>query len=246
MSILSRIRQLLFPIKETNAQKAYDLWAAAYDNQPGNLVLDMDAGLFAEMIAQVPVAGKSLVDAGCGTGRHWPFLLKHRPGRLIGYDVSAGMLEKLKDKFPTAEVYQMQNEKMPELADQSCDLVISTLALAHMPDSQHAIAEWNRVLKPGGDIVLTDYHPTALAAGGKRTFKHEGKLIAVKNYQHPIAKVHAIARQLGFAEIRFAERIIDESVRDYYAQQNALHLYEQFKGVPMIYGIHLKKADGSL
>jgi hypothetical protein len=36
---------------------------------------------------------------------------------------------------------------------------------------------------------------------------------------------------------------IDETVKHYYAQQNALKVYEQFKGFPVIYGIHLKRGD---
>jgi hypothetical protein len=46
-------------------------------------------------------------------------------------------------------------------------------------------------------------------------------------------------------EMRFAERIIDDSVKEYYETQNALPLFEAFRNIPIIYGIHLKKADGT-
>src|SRR6185503_12739579 len=54
-----------------NPASAYDLWAAGYDEQPGNLMLALDEEIFAEFIKEIPIAGKVVVDIGCGTGRHW-------------------------------------------------------------------------------------------------------------------------------------------------------------------------------
>lgn len=242
MSILNRIKSLLFQQREKEPGAAYDLWAAAYDNQPGNLMLDLDEGVFSELLYQTTTCGKSVADIGCGTGRHWSRIFATQPARLTGYDVSAGMLAKLKEKYPTAETFLLKDELLPELASASCDLVISTLAIAHIEKLETALREWNRVLKPGGEIIITDYHPEALAKGGKRTFKQDGKLIAVKNYVHPIGQLKALARQLGWTELRFTERVIDDSVKGYYERQNALSLFESFRDIPIIYGIHFKKS----
>jgi predicted transcriptional regulator len=92
-------------------------------------------------------------------------------------------------------------------------------------------------------MFLTDYHPEALAKGGRRTFKHQDKLIAVRNYIHPIEKIKRMAGQLGLVETRFTEKIIDDSVKGYYENQQALAIFEKFRGIPIIYGIHLKKAN---
>ena len=243
MSILSSLKRILFPHKITEPQKAYDVWAANYDQQPGNLVLAMDEELFVLLLGGTDLQNRTVVDIGCGTGRHWPTILRLQPGRLAGYDVSPGMLQKLKNKFPEAEVWQLHDHHLQQLENESVDCIVSTLALAHMPDFGAVIQEWNRVLKPGGIIILTDYHPVALERGGERTFRHEGKLIAVRNYIYPLEQVRNSFRQLGIQEIRFAERVIDDSVKSYYEEQNALALFERFKGVPMIYGLHLKKTD---
>jgi ubiquinone/menaquinone biosynthesis C-methylase UbiE len=243
MSITSRIRQIFLAPKEHDPAPAYDLWAAAYDNQPGNLMLDLDEQVFGDLLSQSKIEGKVIADIGCGTGRHWTKIYGLRPARLIGYDVSAGMLARLKEKFPPAETYQLSGNRLAELADQCCDLVVSTLAIAHIPDPAIALREWDRVLKPGGEVIITDYHPEALAKGGRRTFKHEGKTMAVKNYVHSIDKVRALTKQVGWSEIQFTERVIDDSVRGYYERQNALHLFDEYKDIPIIYGIHLKKAN---
>jgi hypothetical protein len=92
-------------------------------------------------------------------------------------------------------------------------------------------------------MTITDYHPTALANGGKRTFNHNGETLQIKNYVHSIDKIKNIARQLDLQVIRFVEKSIDESAKPYYEKQNAIAVYQAWKGMPIIYGIHLKKPD---
>jgi hypothetical protein len=46
--------------------------------------------------------------------------------------------------------------------------------------------------------------------------------------------------------IHFIEKSIDESARPFYEKQSALHVYESWKGTPIIYGIHLKKSNAAL
>src|SRR5471030_2852942 len=89
-------------IPEKEAAPAYDLWAENYDNQPGNLMLDLDEIVFGRLLANVDIKNKRVADIGCGTGRHWGKILKQQPQQLSGFDVSAGMLRKLQMKFPQA------------------------------------------------------------------------------------------------------------------------------------------------
>lgn len=227
-------------VSETDPEKAYDLWAAAYDAQPDNLMLALDEELFTELLSHVTLKDKVLADIGCGTGRHWQKMLDRSPASLTGFDVSKEMLAVLQQKFPEQKVIRLQDHHI-DLPDQSCDLIVSTLALAHIPQAGPALAEWVRVLKPGGDILITDYHPDALVQGGNRTFRHEGRLLAVKNYIHSIQMVEQLAKQLELDVLRITERKIDEKVKSFYEKQHALAIYEKFKGVPIIYGIHLKK-----
>lgn len=243
MSIIQRLKKYLFPLKEKEPGAAYDLWASGYDDQPDNLMLYLDEGVFRGLLDEVVIMDKVVADIGCGTGRHWEKIYERKPARLIGYDVSVGMLERLNKKFPAAETVQLNSFLLPELADASCDVIISTLAVAHMEFMGKTLEEWDRVLKNGGVVIITDYHPDALEKGGKRTFHHNGKVMAVKNYIHSVSAIQEMAKQLGWSTVRFTERVIDESVKAFYQQQNALALFERFKGVPIIYGIHLMKAD---
>lgn len=226
-----------------NPASAYDLWAAGYDVQPGNLMLALDEEIFVELIKELSLPNKIIVDIGCGTGRHWKKILQHAPARMIGYDVSKQMLAKLVQKFPGAENYLAKGSRLPELSDASVDIIISTLTIAHIEDLENAMEEWNRVLKPGGNVLITDYHPEALAKGAQRTFIYNRKTISIKNHIHSINKINKIAEQLGYSTVRLMERIVDDSVKKYYEQQEAMTVYERFIDVPIIYGILLKKTD---
>ena len=230
-------------VKDTNPEPAYNLWAGDYDNQPDNLMLALDEALFTELLLRIELTGKIVADIGCGTGRHWQKLMDKQPATLVGFDVSEGMLAKLRRKFPQAITHHLKGNKLAALENRSCHLLISTLTIAHIEDPAEALREWERVLKPGGEIIITDYHPLALANGGKRTFKYNGQVLSIKNYSHPIEKIISLAEQLGLKVVRCEEKKIDEPMRVYYERQNAVKTFEVWKGIPVIYGIHLKSKD---
>lgn len=208
-------------------------------------MLALDEALFAELLGPGELTGKIVTDIGCGTGRHWQKLIDKAPAKLVGFDVSAGMLAILQQKFPQAMTYRLQGNKLESLESGSCDLLISTLTIAHIKEPAEAMQEWERVLKPGGEIIITDYHPAALAKGGKRTFKHNDKVMSIKNYIHPVEKIKELAEQLDLKVLRYEEEKIDETMRHYYEKQNALSVFDTWKGTPIIYGIQLKKENGT-
>ena len=233
--------RLFFSVKEREPVAAYNLWCESYDSQPDNLVLALDESVFTGLLKEVSMRNKIVADIGCGTGRHWQKMMEQNPEKLIGFDVSQGMLNSLRQKYPHAETYLLKNNFLNQLENESCDIIVSTLALAHIKEMGQVLKEWNRVLKTGGDLIITDYHPSALINGGDRTFKYKNKLVAIKNHIHTIQTVRTTAKLLNWQEINFTEEIIDEPQKHYYEKQNAISVYEKFKNMPIIYGIHFKK-----
>lgn len=73
--IKRKVRLLVQGKKEMDAVRAYDRWAATYDDQPGNLMIYLDDEVFTAMMESVAVENQVVADIGCGTGRHWPKLL---------------------------------------------------------------------------------------------------------------------------------------------------------------------------
>jgi ubiquinone/menaquinone biosynthesis C-methylase UbiE len=215
----------LFSDRNEAPKVAYDIWSKNYDSQPDNLMLVLDEEVFSTLLNEVDVSNTIIADIGCGTGRHWEKIFDKKPKKLIGFDVSEGMLKILQQKFPVAQTHVLIDDELRQLPNESCDMVISTLAIAHIKKADAAIIEWNRVLKPGGHIIITDYHPMALQKGAKRTFQHNHKTVAVKNYVHTLENLKEITRQLHLKECRLIERKIDESAKPFFLNHNVLYVY---------------------
>ncbi len=236
-------RQILHTtIEDKDVVEAYDIWAENYDLQPGNLMLDLDEILFAKLLANLNLENKAIADIGCGTGRHWAKIFQQNPESLTGFDVSPGMLKKLSDKFPEAKTYVIADNNFEDIANDTYDAILSTLTVAHIEGIEDALQTWCRIIKKHGDMIITDFHPNALASGGKRTFRHGNKHIAVQNFVHTTDIIKQIILKEGFTVIAHQEIKVDETVKHYYEQQNALHVYEKFKGQSIIYGIHFRRA----
>lgn len=245
--LLKRWKQkILNRTKETGAADAYNLWAGGYDNQPDNLMLQLDEVVFSALLANVTFDGGIIADVGCGTGRHWQKLTTLHPEKIIGFDVSEQMLAKLAQKFPDVQTCLIKNELLPQLVNDSCSLLISTLTIAHIENAAGAVKEWARVTRPGGFIIITDYHPAALAKGAKRTFTHNEAVISIKNYVHTVEVLTNLSKQLNLAVIRLTEKAIDSTMKPLYEKQGAEKLYYEWEGTPVIYGLLLQKANASL
>jgi ubiquinone/menaquinone biosynthesis C-methylase UbiE len=106
-----------------------------------------------DMLASAPDTGLWL-DLGCGTG--WiqeVLILKKHQRRLIGIDISDGMLRFAQRK--QMPVVLGDAGKLP-FEDQSFDGVLAKGVLHHLPNMASAVAEIARVIKPGGVAVLVD------------------------------------------------------------------------------------------
>jgi len=240
-SIKGYLRNKMVSAKEKPVVEAYDAWAGSYDCQPGNLMLDLDERLFTRLVSDIDLKNKRVADIGCGTGRHWQQLYALQPNLVIGFDVSGGMLQQLKNKFPGALAQQITDNHLNMIGNAAVDIVISTLTVAHINNIEEAIAAWARIAKKNGWLVVTDFHPVMLANGGKRSFTHDGSTSSVVNYVHSLKKLTTLFDKYGCTITRQEEIYADESVKHYYEAKNALPVYNRFRGMPIIYGLQLKK-----
>lgn len=239
--IKNRIRRFAQKTKALDAAKAYDLWASSYDDQPGNLLIHLDEQVFAAINKDISYEGKVVADVGCGTGRHWQSILSKMPSQLIGYDVSKEMLDMLRQKFPEAQTYVLNGHTLPGLQNGSCDIIICNLVIGYIEDLGATFAEWNRVLKKNGIVIISDFHPDSLQKGGERSFSHDKKKVLIKNYIHPLEKIKALARIMQWEEEAFIEKKVDERIKSFYMEQNALHLYERTYDTALLYGWQFRK-----
>ena len=241
--MFNKLRQYFLGTKFTPPQRAYRLWASQYDHQPWNLMFALDESIFLTLLEGIEMTNKKVLDIGCGTGRHWQLLLKSSPAEMTGYDISEEMLEVLKNKFPYAVTHQLNDNRLVQSANESVELIISTLTIAHIENIKEALQEWNRVLHAGGHVILTDFHPVALETGATRSFQHQSGQVTIKNHIHSLEMIEGIARELGWELQHLIEEKVDEKSRYFYEQQNAMDVYAVFAGTPMIYGMKFIKQD---
>lgn len=95
--------------------------------------------------------GATVVDVGCGTGATARDL--GRFGRVIGVDFSTLALG-LCRRRGLNDLLRGSAESLP-MADGSADLIVATDILEHLDDDRAALAEFRRVLRPGGHLVAT-------------------------------------------------------------------------------------------
>jgi ubiquinone/menaquinone biosynthesis C-methylase UbiE len=113
-----------------------------------------------------PKDREAALDFGCGVGRltRAAAALFHR---CVGLDISAGMVQKALELNRQYENCTFQVNDRPDLAafsDSQFDLIYSFIVLQHVPqkdDIKRYIAEFVRVLKPGG--LLAFQLPTHLS-----------------------------------------------------------------------------------
>jgi ubiquinone/menaquinone biosynthesis C-methylase UbiE len=65
------------------------------------------------------------------------------------------MLARAREKVPEGEFYESDLHDLP-LRDDSVDVVVCAIALAHAPDLARALTELVRVLRPNGHLVISD------------------------------------------------------------------------------------------
>lgn len=95
----------------------------------------------------------TLLDIGTGPG-DFPGRLKAsgHTGRAVGADLSCGMLEQARAKYPAVEFVEADAQNLP-FESASFDRVSARHMLYHVPNLTQALAEAKRVLKPGGRFL---------------------------------------------------------------------------------------------
>jgi SAM-dependent methyltransferase len=127
----------------------------------GRLLAETQEAVLAEFLA--PVAGRSVLDVGTGTGRA-AIALAGRGAIVTGVDASAEMLAVARERAQAAHVtvtFEQGDAHGLRHADRSFDAVVCLRVLMHTPDWQRSLAELCRVAR---ERVVFDYPALASAA----------------------------------------------------------------------------------
>jgi ubiquinone/menaquinone biosynthesis C-methylase UbiE len=146
-----------------DAEQAYACLAASYDEGEGHPTSRDLAGVEEIVVLSLlrNISFHDVLDAATGTGRY-AVRLAQMGKHVVGIDVSEPMLAQARAKASQLgldiEFHRASVLAAPQ-ADESFDLVICALALAHVKDLAGAVRELVRVLRCGGHLIISDLHP---------------------------------------------------------------------------------------
>lgn len=106
------------------------------------------------------IAGRRVVDLGCGFGWFSRWADQLGAASVLGVDLSTKMLERAKADTPSSNVeYRRADLDSLVLDDASCDLVFSSLTLHYVHDLDRLLEAIARSITPGGTMVFSVEHP---------------------------------------------------------------------------------------
>jgi ubiquinone/menaquinone biosynthesis C-methylase UbiE len=220
-----------------------DLWAA-YDqmgvgfqqhaaDSPYNAHYDRPAVL----AALGPVAGRQVLDAGCGPGLYIRELLE-RGAMVTGFDPSSAMVALARQQAPgRVRIDQAEFGQRLPYRDGAFDVIVCALAIHYASDRAAAFAEFFRVLQPGGTVVVSTQHPFMdwLRKGGSYfqatletdIWHTQAGDQPVRFWRESLSALCAAATDAGFLIEKLIEPVPAETMRDRYPED-----YEKLQREP--------------
>jgi ubiquinone/menaquinone biosynthesis C-methylase UbiE len=110
------------------------------------------------------VVGKSVLDAGCGTGYGVVLMAQAGAERVVGVDIAGEAVSRAHELAKDAEFVVGDVRKLP-FDDQAFDVVTCFEVIEHVDGAEDVLPELKRVLRPGGVLLLSSPNRDAYPAG---------------------------------------------------------------------------------
>ncbi len=134
--------------------QAYGRWAPVYDAVFGPVFRQ---GRQAAVVAAENIGGR-ILEVGVGTGLSLPAYAK--TSQIVGIDISEPMLAKARERVKRQNLTQVESvgwgdAENLDFPDASFDVVVAQYVVTAIPNPERGLDEFVRVVRPGGEIILT-------------------------------------------------------------------------------------------
>lgn len=173
------------------------------------------------------VAGKKVLDLGCGSGIYAQILSESGADSVTCIDAAQEMIDIVKDKLGDSVNAYAQNLALglPEEANAQYDLVICPLMVHYIEDLRPLFNDIQRVLKPGGQFVFSTHHPFAdfECSASDNYFEKEriedvwdtiGKPVAMAFYRRSLQDITDAITGSNMAMLAVSEGKVNEKIRE--------------------------------
>jgi SAM-dependent methyltransferase len=207
---------------------AYDRLGVSFQQHAADSAYNAHYDRPAVLAALGPVTGRQVLDAGCGPGLYLRELLD-RGAEVTGFDASPVMVSLARRRIPDrVRIDQaVLGEPLP-YPDRAFDLVVCALAIHYAHDRAAAFAEFWRVLRPGGAVVVSTQHPVMdwLRKGGSYfqvtletdIWHSRGGDQPVRFWREPLSGLCKAATDAGFLIEKLIEPLPAQTMRERYPE----------------------------
>ncbi|CAM2891364.1 class I SAM-dependent methyltransferase [Saccharomonospora xinjiangensis] len=143
--------------RRTEVVPSPNIWYHADVYERENQVQDVDDAIWAYLASQVMWQGADVVDVGCGAGFHLPRFAT-TANSVVGVEPHPPLVRRASRRTagrPSVTVLKGTAQRLP-LPDASADVVHARTAYFFGPGCEPGLAEADRVLRPGGALVIVD------------------------------------------------------------------------------------------
>ncbi|MFN4307367.1 class I SAM-dependent methyltransferase [Sulfurihydrogenibium azorense] len=174
----------------------FDMAALTWDEKP--MRVNIAKNVAENIKKHIPLnKDMKLLDFGCGTGL-LTFFLIDKVGRAVGVDSSQGMcevfLKKAKENnIDNVEVLNVDLEKQD--IDQKFDVIVSSMALHHVKDTQNILKKFYSLLNDGRYIAIADL----VKEDGTFHDDNEG----VEHFGFDLEELKSLFEKVGFKDVQY-------------------------------------------
>jgi ubiquinone/menaquinone biosynthesis C-methylase UbiE len=138
-----------------------DAGAAPLALEPGDEIDRSFAQLYDTVAGAVPLAGRDVLEVGCGRGGGASFIARyHRPARLVGVDVAPRAVALCRERFHTPGLsFEVGDAERLPFGAATFDAVLNVESSHCYGRIADFFREARRVLRPGGTFLYADFRP---------------------------------------------------------------------------------------